>query len=96
MPNHDLHAVSAVTRELPNNFPYIVKKQYIRTIVKLWDPPSRLFFNLAKKELNKRIKSQIDGHFSQYAYGHLKQRVSYALCFLPAKVPFTYNGSGAY
>lgn len=96
MLHHDLHSVSAVTRELPNNFPYIVKKQYIGTIVKRWNQPSRLFFDFAKKELKKRVTSQIDVHFSQYAYGHLKQRVSYALYFLPANVPFTYNGSGAY
>jgi hypothetical protein len=85
-----------VTRELPNNFPYIVKKQYIRDIVKHWDKPSRKFFDLAKNKLNKHIKLQIEEHFSQYTHGQLKQRVMYALCCLRANVPFAYNGSGAY
>jgi len=69
-------AQSAVTRELPNNFPYIVKKQFIGTVVKLWDRPSRQFFDFARKELNKHIKLQIEEHFSQYTHGHLKQRVT--------------------
>jgi hypothetical protein len=96
MLSHNLHPISARTRELPNNLPYIVKKQYIGTIVKLWDRPSRQFFELARKELNKHVKLQIEEYFSQYTYGHLKQRVTYALHFLPANAPFIYNGLGAY
>jgi hypothetical protein len=96
MPSHDPPPISAVTRELPNNFPDIVKKQYIRNIVKLWDRPSRKFFDLARSELNKHVKSQIEEHFSQYTHGQLKQRVMYASCFIPANFPFAYNGSGTY
>ena len=96
MPSHDLLPVSAVTRELPNNFPYIVKKQYIGTIVKLWDRPSRRFFDFARKELIKHVKVAIEEHFSQYAHGHLKQRVMYVLHFLPANSPFVYKDSGEY
>ncbi|KAI0302311.1 P-loop containing nucleoside triphosphate hydrolase protein [Multifurca ochricompacta] len=68
-------ADSAVTRELPNNFPFIVKKHYIGAIVKRWDSPSRQLFELTKKELNKRVQAVIEDHLSQYTYGHLKQRV---------------------
>jgi hypothetical protein len=91
-----LRPASAVTRELPNNFPYIVKKQYIGTIVKLWDRPSRQFFNFARKELNKHIKTQIEEHFSRYSYGQLKQRIMYASRFVPADVSFAYDGLGTY
>jgi hypothetical protein len=91
---HDLCLVSARTRELPNNYPYIVKKQYIGTIVKLWDRPSRQLFDFAKRELNKHIKLQIEENFSQYTYGQLKQRVTYASRFFPASVPFVYDSSG--
>jgi hypothetical protein len=73
--------VSARTRELPNNYPYIVKKQYIGAIVKLWDIPSRQLFEFARKELNKHVKLQIEEKFAQYTYGQLKQRVTYALRF---------------
>ena len=82
MLSRDLHPFSAVTRELPNNVPYIVKKQYIGTVVKQWKRPSRQLFDFARRELDKHVKSQINDHFSKYAYGHLKQRVSYALCYL--------------
>src|SRR5216684_3316129 len=91
---HDLHLVSARTRELPNNYPYIVKKQYIGAIVKLWNRPSQQLFDFAKKELNKHIKLQIEDSFSQYTYGQLKQRVTYASRFFPDSVPFVYDSSG--
>ncbi|KAI0250034.1 P-loop containing nucleoside triphosphate hydrolase protein [Lactifluus subvellereus] len=68
-------ANSAVTRELPNNFPFIVKKHYIGAVVKRWDSPSKQLFDCTKKELNKRIKAVIEDHFSNFTYGHLKQRV---------------------
>jgi hypothetical protein len=96
MPSRDLHPVSAVTRELPNNYPDIVNKQYIRNIVKLWDKPSRKFFDLARNELNKHIKLQIEEHFLQYTHGQLKQRVMYASSFLSANVPFVHSVSGTY
>ena len=77
-----------MTRELPNNFPYIVIKQYIGTFVKLWNRPSQQLFEIAKKELSTRIKLLIEDHFSQYTHGHLKQRITYASHFLPAEDPF--------
>ena len=49
------------------------------------------------KELNKHIKLQIEGNFSQYTYGQLKQRVTYALrfSFCQCPVPFVYDSLGA-
>jgi hypothetical protein len=35
------HFSRAVTRELPNNFPFIVKKYYIGTVVERWDSASK-------------------------------------------------------
>ena len=96
MLSHDLYPISARTRELPNNFPYIVKKHYIVSIVELWNRPSQQLFDSARKELNKHVKLQIKNHFSPYNHSHLKQRVTYASRFLPANVPFIYNGLGAY
>jgi hypothetical protein len=96
MPSHNLLPGRAVTRELPNNFPYIVKKQYIGTIVKLWDRPSRRFFDFAKKELIKHVKVATEEHFSQYTHGHLKQRVMYVLHVLLTNIPFVDKNSGEY
>src|SRR6266436_6940776 len=88
--SHDLHPFSARTRELPNNYPYIVKKQYIGNIVKQWKKPSRQLFDIAVKELIKHVKLEIERNFSQYTYGQLKQRVTYALPFF-FQVPFVYD-----
>ena len=93
--SRDLHSISARTRELPNNFPYIVKKQYIGKIVKQWNDPSQQLFGFAKRELKRHVELQIASSFSQYTYGQLKQRVAYALHFHPTNVPFVYDGLGA-
>jgi len=68
-------ANSAVTRELPHNIPFIVKKRFICDIVDGWDSPSKKLFRSAEGELNKRVKKEIEDHFDQYTHGHLKQRV---------------------
>ncbi|KAH9965473.1 P-loop containing nucleoside triphosphate hydrolase protein [Russula dissimulans] len=68
-------AKSAVTRELPDNTPFIVKKRFICNIVDGWDSPSKKLFRSAEKELNKRVKKGIEDHFGQYTHGHLKHRV---------------------
>jgi hypothetical protein len=77
-----------VTRELPNNFPFVVKKYYISAFVKRWHSPSKQLFDSTKKELNKRIKEVIDDHFSFHTYGHLKQRVTCAFVSVPIS-PFS-------
>ena len=64
-----------MTRELPNNTPFIVKKRFIGDIVDEWDSPSKKLFLSAAKELIKRIDKEIEDHFGQYTHGHLKQRV---------------------
>ncbi|KAI0250036.1 P-loop containing nucleoside triphosphate hydrolase protein [Lactifluus subvellereus] len=69
-------ANSAVTRELPNIFPYIIIKEFIGTFVKRWDHPSQQYFDFVRKELNRRIKLLVEDHFSQYTHGRLKQAIT--------------------
>jgi len=68
-------AGSAGTRELPNNFPFIVKKRFISAAVDGWNSPSKKLLDFTKEELEKRVKEVIEDHFSQYTHGRLKQRV---------------------
>jgi hypothetical protein len=77
-------------------FPYVVIKQYIGTFVKLWDYPSHQLFESAKRELNARLRSLIEDHFSQYTHGHLKQRITYASCSSLQRFHFAYNRSGVF
>jgi hypothetical protein len=68
--------IRAVTRELPNNYPFIVQKEYIIAFVDKWgDPAHALFISTADKlkELTLRV---VDTHFGHYTHGYLKQRAS--------------------
>ena len=69
------HFARAVSRELPNNFPFIVKKRLIVAAVERWGSPSRRLFEITKNELHRRIKEVVEDHLSQYTHGRLKQRV---------------------
>lgn len=64
----------AVTRELPNNYPFIVQRGYIIDTVSKWYGPARTLFEFTVKELKKATSSVVDAHFARY--GNLKQRVS--------------------
>ena len=77
----DSFFVSAVTRELPGHYPYIVIKQYIVDFVGRWEDPSRQFFDTTRKELTGRVQLFVEEQFSQYTHGHLKQEVRYASWF---------------
>jgi len=68
-------ANSAVTRELPGHYPYMVIKQYIVDFVDRWEEPSRQFFDITQKELTNRVHQLVEKHFAQYSHGHLKQGV---------------------
>ncbi|KAH9007591.1 P-loop containing nucleoside triphosphate hydrolase protein [Lactarius deliciosus] len=68
-------ANSAVTRELPGYYPYIVIKQYIVDFVERWEDPSRRFFDTTQKELTSDVQLLVEKYFSQYTHGHLKQGV---------------------
>ena len=69
------HFVRAVTREFPNNYPFVVKKGFVCTAVRKWDSPSKNLFDAKKTELKKRVRELIEDQFSQYTHGGLRQRV---------------------
>jgi hypothetical protein len=69
----------AVTRELPNHYPYAVIKRYICAFVRQWEDPSREFFDITRKELTSGIQLLVEKHFSQYTHGHLKQGVRHIM-----------------
>ena len=66
---------SAVTRELPNNYPFIVTKQLIISAVSKWGPPADTLFLATSQALRARLTALIEEHFGHYTL--LKQRVSY-------------------
>jgi len=68
--------IRAVTRELPNNYPFIVQKGYIVAFVDQWGDPSQTLFLSTADKLKEMTLSIVDTHFGNYTHGHLKQRVS--------------------
>jgi hypothetical protein len=65
----------AVTRELPNNYPFIVQRGYIIDTVRRWDDPTTTLFEFTVKKLKEMTSRVIDTQFERYAHGNLKQRV---------------------
>jgi hypothetical protein len=65
----------AVTRELPNNYPFVVQRGYIINTVSQWDAPARTLFDFTIEKLKEMTSRVIDTHFGRCAHGNLKQRV---------------------
>jgi hypothetical protein len=68
--------IRAVTRELPNNYPFIVQKEYIEAFVKQWDGPAQTLFTAIVEKVKEATLRVVDVHFGNYAHSRFKQRVS--------------------
>lgn len=66
----------AVTRELPNNYPFIVQKKYIEAFVKQWDGPVQTLFTAIVEKVKEATLRVVDVHFGNYAHSRFKQWVS--------------------
>jgi hypothetical protein len=73
---HSKPSIRAVTRELPNNYPFIVQKDYIKAFVKQWDGPAQTVFTAIVKKVKEATLRVVDIHFGNYGYSRFKQRVS--------------------
>jgi hypothetical protein len=69
--------IRAVTRELPNNYPFIVQKKYIEDFVKQWDGPAQTLFTAIVEKVKEATLRVVDVHFGKYAHSRFKQRVSW-------------------
>ncbi|KAA1470471.1 hypothetical protein DENSPDRAFT_774675 [Dentipellis sp. KUC8613] len=69
-------AETAVTRELPNNYPFIVIKQIILDFVKEWETPSHLLFERTN-DISKLRARHVEEYFGSFEHGGLKSRVSH-------------------
>jgi hypothetical protein len=68
--------ISAVTRELPNNYPFIVQKGYIHAFVDQWDQPAQAVFTTIVDKVKEATLRIVDTHFENYTQSRFKQRVS--------------------
>jgi hypothetical protein len=65
----------AKTRELPDNYPFIVTKTLIEQAVEKWADPSHDLFEAVYAVLVERVNSMVDEHFASFTHGGLYHRV---------------------
>ncbi|OBZ65814.1 Interferon-induced GTP-binding protein Mx [Grifola frondosa] len=59
-------ARKAITRELPDNYPFVVTQQFIVEIIHKWETPAKKLFEAVHNTLVHRVKRLIRTHFAQY------------------------------
>ncbi|KAG1734532.1 P-loop containing nucleoside triphosphate hydrolase protein [Suillus lakei] len=64
------HAQRARTRELPDNYPFIVQQTYIEEFTKQWETPSQILFDKVYDILKKDLKDLVHEHFEKMGRGH--------------------------
>ncbi len=70
------HLIRAVTRKLPNNYPFTVQKEYIKGFVWKWNEPAHELFKIIVEKVKEATLRVVETHFGIYTHSHFKQRVS--------------------
>ncbi|KIJ63497.1 hypothetical protein HYDPIDRAFT_29303 [Hydnomerulius pinastri MD-312] len=68
-------AQSARTRELPDNYPFVVQKAYIAQFTKRWRQPALDLFDEVYGILKLDLASLVEGHFEHVGQGNAKRAV---------------------
>lgn len=63
------HAQRARTRELPDNYPFVVQKAYIDEFTKKWASPSNILFDQVYDILKKDLDTLVHEHFEKMGRG---------------------------
>lgn len=67
----------AITRELPDHYPFVVSNEYILSIVQKWDVPVRSLFDTIQHVLFAHVKVLVNKHFEKFTQGNLQHHVLY-------------------
>jgi hypothetical protein len=65
----------ARTRELPDNYPFVVQQAYISSITAKWQDPALNLFDAVYRVLSDQVKQIIVEHFGHFGRGGLQQSV---------------------
>ncbi|KIM19796.1 hypothetical protein M408DRAFT_334259 [Serendipita vermifera MAFF 305830] len=65
----------AITRELPHNYPYAVKKHYVSRFTKQWPKPAHKLFEDTEHHLQKELRTLVLQHFSAFSSGGLTDTI---------------------
>ncbi|CAE6433884.1 unnamed protein product [Rhizoctonia solani] len=82
LPNWDMYeedigklSQNAITRELPKNIPFIVKRKLIKRFVELWEGPTTVLLEDVERILRAYMQKLVDHSFGQHSYGGLHNAV---------------------
>lgn len=67
----------AITRELPKNVPFIVKRKLIKRFVELWEGPTTVLLEDVERILRAYMQKLVDQAFRQHSYGGLHNAIGY-------------------
>ncbi|KAL4066187.1 P-loop containing nucleoside triphosphate hydrolase protein [Scleroderma citrinum] len=68
-------AQKARTRELPDNYPFVVQKAYIIEVLQKWKKPALNLFDVVYDILRADVEQIVDRHFAEIGRGGAKQSV---------------------
>ncbi|KAF9234014.1 P-loop containing nucleoside triphosphate hydrolase protein [Melanogaster broomeanus] len=68
-------AQSARTRELPDNYPFVVQKAYIEQFTKRWKLPAMDLYDAVYRILKADLAKLVEEHFAHLGKGNAKQSV---------------------
>lgn len=74
-------SVRAITRELPDNIPFVVTEMFIHQVVARWETPAMQLFDYVEEILNKKIADFVHAECNQYP--HLEFTISYVSISIP-------------
>ena len=65
----------AKTRELPDNYPFVVTRKLIRQAIEKWADPTHDLFEAEYAILVGQVNGMIEEHFASFVHGGLYHRV---------------------
>ncbi|KAF4598880.1 hypothetical protein EYR38_007292 [Pleurotus pulmonarius] len=72
-------AQKARARELPDNYPFVVRAKYVSSITDKWRSPAQILCNQTYNVLFKYMKELVHKHFASFGQGNLEQRIGVIL-----------------
>jgi hypothetical protein len=66
---------SAITRELPHNYPYAVKKYFVARFTREWPVPATQLFEKMEREFTRELRDLVKRHFAEFSAGGLEGMV---------------------
>jgi hypothetical protein len=70
-----LPVFSAITRELPHNYPYAVKKYFVARFTREWPMPANQLFEKMEREFTRELRDLVKRHFAEFSAGGLEGTV---------------------